>query len=452
MTAATLTAAPQTRAATGQWVDRLSTLLLTFTMTYAVFGVPGESNVDTSQTDRVSPVNSYVWLVLLILALPIFAQRWRQVKTLLLGCWPLLVLFAYFGLSTIWALDSSASIRRFLFTLVQLILFAILLTGIRRAPTVHVVIAFVCAVSAVADLADWVAAPGTAMTSEGFAGLQGQKNQAGLLMMLGYLSAAPCLLLIRSWLWRGFLVAGILLMLALLVATRSTTSESVVIAATFAMPALVVVSRFPRPVIIAIFGAIIGLIGLVALVYLIRCGATGLDPWLPLRGATFTARTDIWNFVVEEIKKRPFFGAGYSSFWSINPAVQPSLKSDQWFGVDAIINEAHDGYLDMLATNGIVGLAGSLFVLIRTIVQAAIALTQSAPARQAWREGMLAKPTAIFYLALTSGLIIHNFTESNLFSNNALLAVALLIAILDLQKWQIARRAPLHTRRPWTKP
>jgi hypothetical protein len=71
---------------------------------------------------------------------------------------------------------------------------------------------------------------------------------------------------------------------------------------------------------------------------------------------------------------------------------------------------------------------------------AGIAVARTQPAAQAWRDGRLARPTAVLYLALLLGLILHNFTESNLFNNNALLAVAFLIATLDLEKWRLARR------------
>jgi hypothetical protein len=51
----------------------------------------------------------------------------------------------------------------------------------------------------------------------------------------------------------------------------------------------------------------------------------------------------------------------------------------------------------------------------------------------------MARPTAIFHLTFLLGLLVHNFTESNLFSNGGLLAVGLLICILDLEKWRTSR-------------
>ena len=238
----------------------------------------------------------------------------------------------------------------------------------------------------------------------------------------------------------------------LLVATRSTTSQSIVLLAPVVMPVLLLVSRLPTRAIWAVVAAAFAGLGMLAFGYFAWCGLVNADPWLPMRGVTFTARTDLWSFVLGEIPKRPWLGAGYSSFWAINPAVQPSLKSDMWFGTYAIINEAHEGYLDLLATTGIVGLAGALFVLVRTLVIAGRAIVRAEPADQAARSGRLAFPTAAFHMALLVGLVVHNFTESNLFSNNSVLAVAFVLAALDLEKWRLATRQPARVRYPNPRP
>ena len=182
--------------------------------------------------------------------------------------------------------------------------------------------------------------------------------------------------------------------------------------------------------------------------YLAWSAHIGTDPWAPFAGVTFTSRTDIWAFVLEEVGKRPWLGAGYGSFWAINPAVQPSLKTDQWFGTYAIINEAHDGYLDLLAMSGVVGLAGALGVVFRTIGIAGRAVGRAQSAPLAWRTGQMARPTAVFHMSLLVGLLVHNVTESNLFSNNSTLVVAFLFTALDLEKWRIGLPRRARARYP----
>jgi O-antigen ligase len=422
------------------WVENLAIGTLVLTLAYVVMGIPGMGPPDDTATDYVNPYNSWIWLGLLAMGTPVLMRRWRPALTLALSNWPLLILFGYFAISVTWALDPDAAMRRTLSTLVQFVLFVTLLAGIRRAPILHVAIVAMCIMVALADTAALVVSPGTAIADDGFTGLQSQKNQTGLLLMYGCLSAGPSLFLVRGRLWRAGIGAAIVLMAGLLVLTRSTTSQSVVISAAIVMPALVQIARLPRRRILGIAGAAVLLLAACAFAYLVWCALTSTPLLYPLRNATFTGRTDIWAFVVEEIGKRPIFGAGYQSFWSINPAVEPSLKTDAWFGANTIINESHNGYLELLVTGGIVGLLGGLFVLFRAIIIAGSAMHRALPTAAAWRMGELARPTAVFYMAFLLGLTVHNFTESNLFSNNGLLASAFLLCVIDLEKWHIMHR------------
>jgi len=420
-----------------RWTETLASLILALTLLWTVFGSLTDTVSDPTQTDHVNPFNSLVWLGLLAASVPILQRRWRETVALLAASWPLLLLFGYFALSVTWALDPPTSLRRLILTVLQFALMAIVVSGIRRAPALHVAIAVACAAAGLADAAYGVIAPGAAMTDEGFAGLHSQKNQTGLTMMYGCLAAAPCLFLLRGRA-RAALLALLAVMGGVLLVSRSTTSQSVVIAAAVVMPLLLLIARLPRRVILAIAAVGVLVPAAALLAYLAWCGVSGSDPLLPMRDATFTARNGIWLFVLDEIAKRPWTGAGFNSFWAINPAVQPSLKTDQWFGVYAIISEGHDGYLDLLATGGVIGLAGGLFVLGRAVGQAGLAIARTQPAAQAWRDGRMARPTAAFHLAFLLGLLVHNFTESSLFCTNGLLAVGLLVAMLDLEKWRLA--------------
>jgi O-antigen ligase len=218
------------------------------------------------------------------------------------------------------------------------------------------------------------------------------------------------------------------------------------------MPFILGLARLPTRVIWAVMLLIPTMVVGLFFGYIAWAGIVNYDPWLPLRGVTFTQRLDLWVFAVEEIVKRPWFGAGYSSFWAINAAVQPSLKSDMWFGTYALINEAHQGYLDLVLTTGVVGLLGGLAVVFRTLWVAGRAIVRAEPADVAARTGRMAYPTAAFHMAMLVGLLVHNFTESNLFSNNSVLAVAFVLTALDLEKWRIATRQPRLARFPNPRP
>ena len=295
-----------------------------------------------------------------------------------------------------------------------------------------------------ADVLAYAAAPGYAMAEDGFVGLQLQKNVTGLLMMYGCLAAGTAYLLVQGRLLRTGIVFSILLMLGLLVASRSTTSQSVVLMTPAVVAATLLFARMTKFAVWGVVFTVLAVIAAAVFAYLVWCGVTGADWHAPFAEWTFTSRTDIWWFVISEIQKRPMLGAGYGSFWAINPAVQPSLKSDDWFGTYAIINEAHDGYLDLLASGGAIGLAIGLAVVIRSLIMAGQAVARADSVPTAAQTGRLAHPTALFHMALLVGLLVHNLTESNLFSNNSTLVVAFVFATLDLTKWRIATARPSH--------
>ncbi len=432
------------------WVDRLTTVILMLVLVYVIIGIPVfNRSVDADlQTDMVDPLHRFAWIALFAASLPVAAARWRQSLRLLAASWPLILLYAFFGLSIFWALDPPVAFRRWLLTVIQMLLGVVLISGLRRSATLHVLIVIACITGAVADLLSYVVAPGYAMAEDGFVGLQLQKNVTGLLMMYGCLSAGTGYFLVRSRKLRAAIVCGVVLMLGLLVASRSTTSQSVVFMTPAVVAAMLLLARMTKFGAWAIVSAVLALLAAVVFGYFAWCGLTGADPHAPFAEMTFTNRTDIWWFVLGEIQKRPLLGAGYGSFWAIDPSVQPSLKSDDWFGTYAIINEAHNGYLDLLAMVGIVGLVASLAVVLRTMGIAGRAVGQAEPTASAWLSGRMARPTAVFHMALLVGLLVHNLTESNLFSNNSTLVVAFVLTALDLEKWRLAVPRRAGTRHP----
>lgn len=77
------------------------------------------------------------------------------------------------------------------------------------------------------------------------------------------------------------------------------------------------------------------------------------------RSSDLTGRTEIWSVVAESILEHPLLGYGYSGFWS--EVSVASAGVDQSLG--GIIMYAHNGYLEVLLSLGIVGLALTLAFL-----------------------------------------------------------------------------------------
>ena len=129
---------------------------------------------------------------------------------------------------------------------------------------------------------------------------------------------------------------------------------------------------------------------LLSLGFGVDLGAT-LAPLLG-RDATLTGRTEIWKTLIA-MQRSPLVGAGYESFW------MGSRLQRVWGSDVGIINEAHNGYLQVYLNLGAMGLLLLFSVLIGAY----------------WRiwQGLRAFPgIASFGLALWTVLVVYNFTEA----------------------------------------
>ncbi len=432
------------------WVHRLSAWVLLLTLLYSAIGTPNfhRDALTASDTDSVNPINRFIWLALLAAALPLIRVRWSRLQDTFKAAWPLIGLFIYFTCSTFWALDPDASKRRVLLAWVQIILVATLTCSIRDRLLLIRCIFLSCVLTACADLVTWIIMPGYAMTDEGLAGLQPQKNLTGLIMMYGLLAGGTLLFCSPSRRERRWTLGGNALLLALLLASRSKTCLAIILVIPGLLWLFSALVRSSRAVAIAIACGTAGSAIAVIFGYLIWCTTTNNDPTFLFRDMTFTGRTDLWTFMLLEIQKRPWFGAGFYSFWAINPAIQPSLKTSMWFGSEVHINEGHQGYIDLMATGGIVGFTLGVGILIYAIILAIKAIAKTS-ARNRPHPVVMTKPVAFFHLAFFLALSIHNFTESNLFSNNGFLAMALYFSLFELTSWNRQRVRHDPARKPW---
>ena len=81
---------------------------------------------------------------------------------------------------------------------------------------------------------------------------------------------------------------------------------------------------------------------------------------LPL-DATFTGRTDIWQFALTRIPSHLFFGYGFSAFWNSESVRSAAVDANSWVGQAA---HAHNGYLDAALSMGLPGLALMLWAFV----------------------------------------------------------------------------------------
>ena len=149
------------------------------------------------------------------------------------------------------------------------------------------------------------------------------------------------------------------------------------------------------------------------------------------RDPTFTGRTNIWKAVLST-KTNPLIGVGYESFW-----LGPRLF--QVWQLAGVVNEAHNGYLEVYLNLGLIGfflLCVLLMVGYRTICKNLYLQSELPP----------------FGLALWTILLFYNMTESAAFNGQLLWIIFLLVLIAISAQTQVASDTPPVMESPSGKP
>lgn len=80
-------------------------------------------------------------------------------------------------------------------------------------------------------------------------------------------------------------------------------------------------------------------------------------------GQTFTGRTEIWSFALDRLWERQVFGYGFEGFWGSDFVKYAEIKENET-GVALGMVHGHNGYVDLVISLGIPGLALAMMVLI----------------------------------------------------------------------------------------
>jgi exopolysaccharide production protein ExoQ len=109
--------------------------------------------------------------------------------------------------------------------------------------------------------------------------------------------------------------------------------------------------------------------------------------------STASGRTDLWQKVWPQVSKELWLGYGAGAFWSPRTI---GLLADHWAATSA-----HNGYLDIVAELGIVGLAINVMLIVISL-------------RNAWRLSKFPDyhEIGLFLLAFSSMIVLINTSES----------------------------------------
>jgi exopolysaccharide production protein ExoQ len=155
------------------------------------------------------------------------------------------------------------------------------------------------------------------------------------------------------------------------------------------------------------------------------------------RSSDLTGRTDLWQWVIVMIMKRPWLGYGYSSFWRGGSDESDVIESH--IGWSPIY--AHNGYLELALSLGIIGLLIFLFVIGQGLWRAVIRAKNAQDLQDLWPLAFL-----VFF-------VLHNFGECTiLLQNNLEWALCIAVIIRSHPAYAVASQSQLAESEPDHQP
>ncbi|MCJ2013388.1 O-antigen ligase family protein [Methylobacterium sp. J-076] len=412
-----------------------SALYLAF-LAYMFIGVMPMSDASAITSGDGNATERLAVLGMTGIALVEIVRRRRVVLPLLMRSWPVWLVLGWFCASVSWAAFPDIAVRR-VSVMVFLCLIALAIAaGIGPLRRTLGLMAGILVVVIAGDLAVTALNPAFAFTEIGVRGYHQQKNVAGLVAMLavivgiGWTCAAPRPGRVFAGL--AFTVAAF----AFLVLTKSKTSMMLALLGAALLPGMLLLRRMGPAAALALtlMGA-----GAVAVTYLgvTAFGGDFVGLLTPGNDASFTGRTQIWDFAASEIARRPWTGYGFGSFWDVGDANDPLLRAPpgSWLATlkigeraDVVINEAHNGYLDLRLQGGAPAVAFAVLAQLLTIFALAVKLFS----RRTPRPDAVAAAT---FLVIALVVLVHNATESSLWMRGQVLAnVSILISLLAFRR------------------
>ena len=306
-----------------------------------------------------SPVDAAVFGVLIASGVVVLKMRWKETQRLLKANLPILLFLAYCLVSTMWSDYTFVSLKRWIKSVGDIVMILVVLSDPQPIQAVRQFLSrvgFVLIPLSVLFIKYYpdIGRSYNPWTWEPmYCGVTTFKNLLGMITLVSSLGSLWCFL---HW-WhdkkakrrKQHLIAhGALLAMAVWIfwIVNSMTSLSCfVLAGTILLLASQPwAARRTRLIHTAAAAAIA--IALIALFF----DSSGSMVGVLGRNSSLTGRTEIWTIVASLAQARPFLGTGFESFWMGHRLLEV-------WRFEKGIQEAHNGYLEVYANLGWVGVA-----------------------------------------------------------------------------------------------
>ncbi len=342
--------------------------------------------------------NQLQWLALAGVATFAVNRQFGRLWSLALAAWPLMLVLTYCLLSAAWSDYPDISARRCFGVIIPAYCVMAAVAILDRPERMAKILYLTFWATLVCNLLA-LSLPGAYDEVGFFRGITSNKNilgGIGALAVLSGVAISPLLEGLRSRILLLLYLAG---WGSLLVVTVSKTSIALSIFVPVLICTLSWVSKGLRISVASLAASVVAAVLTVASVCYAILG-TGLSDIVHLAwpDATFTGRTQLWSFMLDTIRENWIAGIGFASFWGVGDK-SPNLYA----GLDYIrlTNQAHNGYLDLLATVGLIGL-----VLVIVMLAQVLRKSEAFRTTQPWLFR--------FVWFIVTFAIIHNAMESSL--------------------------------------
>ena len=355
-------------------------------------------NLANTEGNVAEQVTTLLAFVVAILVMRKFRLSFNAIFRISLPFLPFL-LFAF--LSVAWSDYPFLTMRRSMRLSIELCtLILISMSYVNEVNRLLRIVFFVFLAVAIADIIS-LAAPSLSFTEIGFNGVHYHKLEAGQFILF----AMPIFAIgfLNSGVSR-FRLLGLLGLAICLVLFPLTRAKTAWITAPLAIAAVLICKTMRRR------GAGIWLIPLLVIALVLSLATIVLADLTPsylieevFGDPTLTGRDVIWRFVFDKFRDHEIFGVGYGALWQVGTDVTNRLE--YLYNIYAV-NQAHNGYIDILVQTGVVGfviLLLTLLVVLRRLTQAIIA----AP------SGILSVPLYAMFLFVC--MLTLNLTDSSFF-------------------------------------
>lgn len=354
-------------------------------------------------------------------------DRWAEVRQQF--DLTLILLLAWCAASVPLAILPDVSMRRYVFTLVALLVAMLCVATLRRADSVLWLLLAIMLAETATKYTFALALPD--LGRHGFLGAEPQLNGLWRGQFAHKNIAGPvCVFeLFILYAARGRVPGAWLALLAVpqlvfLVMSGSKTSLALLVGV-FVLSQALLRSRSFLVILALVCGAVFAINALTIL-------STLSDVFYTLArfvigDASFTGRTDVWAMLIRYIGDNPFMGAGILSFWQIGAASPAAQDGNTWVSVASY---GHQGYLDTAATIGLPGLALALLFLILR------------PCLDLGRTDRTDTRLLGMYVSFWLFGLLHNGTESNMLGRADNAWLFLVMGIAGIRRCRIEGTGP----------